>query len=295
MNMLTRFLRYLQIERNYSVQTIRAYGDDLRQFFAFCGLNPDSDDLSSISHRTIRAWLSSLLSTNISARSVNRKLSSLRCFYRYLLKNKVITVNPLLKVVAPKTTQKLPSFLTKDEASRMIDSIEYPEGFVGLRDLMVMQLFYFTGMRVSEMTTLKLDEVNLRLLTIKVLGKGAKERIVPIHPVLATLLEDYIVQRNKLVSVNQVPYLIVTNKGDKPYQQMLYRIVRKYLSMVTPLEKRSPHVLRHTFATHLLDEGADINAIKELLGHSNLTATQIYTHTGVDKLKKAYKQAHPRA
>ncbi|MDD2197479.1 MAG: tyrosine-type recombinase/integrase [Bacteroidales bacterium] len=293
--MLTRFLRYLQIERNYSVQTIRAYGDDLRQFFAFCGLNPDSDDLSSISHRTIRAWLSSLLSTNISARSVNRKLSSLRCFYRYLLKNKVITVNPLLKVVAPKTTQKLPSFLTKDEASRMIDSIEYPEGFVGLRDLMVMQLFYFTGMRVSEMTTLKLDEVNLRLLTIKVLGKGAKERIVPIHPVLATLLEDYIVQRNKLVSVNQVPYLIVTNKGDKPYQQMLYRIVRKYLSMVTPLEKRSPHVLRHTFATHLLDEGADINAIKELLGHSNLTATQIYTHTGVDKLKKAYKQAHPRA
>jgi integrase/recombinase XerC len=177
----------------------------------------------------------------------------------------------------------------------MIDSIEYPEGFVGLRDLMVMQLFYFTGMRVSEMTTLKVDEVNLRSLTIKVLGKGAKERIVPIHPVLATLLEDYIAQRNKLVSINQVPYLIVTNKGDKPYQQMLYRIVRKYLSMVTPLEKRSPHVLRHTFATHLLDEGADINAIKELLGHSNLTATQIYTHTGVDKLKKAYKQAHPRA
>ncbi len=293
--MLTKFLRYLQIERNYSVQTIRAYGDDLRQFFAFCGLNPDSDDLSSISHRTIRAWLSSLLSANISARSVNRKLSSLRCFYRYLLKNKVITVNPLLKVVAPKTTQNLPSFLTKVEASRMIDSIEYPEGFVGLRDLMVMQLFYFTGMRVSEMTTLKVDEVNLRSLTIKVLGKGAKERIVPIHPVLATLLEDYIAQRNKLVSINQVPYLIVTNKGDKPYQQMLYRIVRKYLSMVTPLEKRSPHVLRHTFATHLLDEGADINAIKELLGHSNLTATQIYTHTGVDKLKKAYKQAHPRA
>jgi integrase/recombinase XerC len=295
MNMLTKFLKYLQVERNYSVQTIRAYGDDLQQFFAFCGLNPNIDELTSVSHRTIRAWLSSLLSNNLSARSVNRKLSSLRCFYRYLLRNNVITVNPLSKVVAPKTTQKLPSFLTKDEASKMIDAIEYPSGFVGLRDLMVMELFYYTGMRVSEMTNLKVNGVNLQSLTIKVLGKGAKERIIPIHPALAKLLEEYIDQRNELVPVNQMPYLIVTNTGNKPYQQMVYRIVKKYLSMVTPLDKKSPHVLRHTFATHLLDEGADINAIKELLGHSNLTATQIYTHTGVDRLKKAYKQAHPRA
>jgi integrase/recombinase XerC len=295
MNMLAKFLKYLQVERNYSVQTIRAYGDDLRQFFAYCNVDPNSNELNTISHRTVRAWLSSLLNSKHTARTVNRKLSSLRSFYRYLLKNKVVSVNPLTRVVAPKTAKKLPSFLTKDEAINVIDSVVYPEGFAGIRDLLVIELFYYTGIRVSELANLRVDGINLSAQTVKVLGKGNKERIVPIHPELSALLSTYIEQRNDMVQLNQTPYLIVTNGGNKPYPQMLYRIVRKYLSLVTPLEKKSPHVLRHTFATHLLNEGADISAIKELLGHSNLATTQIYTHTGVDKLKKAYNQAHPRA
>lgn len=293
--MLTRFLKYLQVERNYSVQTIRAYGDDLRQFFAYAGIEPETKDLSGVNHRVVRAWLAHLLETNHTPRSVNRKLSSLRSYYRYLLKMGLVITNPLSKVVPPKTSRKMPVFLTPAESNRVIDDVVYPEGFFGLRDLMVIELFYFTGIRVSELAGLKVHDINLSSSTLKVLGKGSKERIIPIHPELKSLLTEYIKQKNEFFPSNQVPYLIVTNSGGKPYSLMLYRIVNKYLSMVTSLEKKSPHVLRHTFATHLLNQGADINAIKELLGHADLSTTQVYTHTSVEKMKKAYQQAHPRA
>jgi integrase/recombinase XerC len=293
--MLTRFLKYLQIERNYSVQTIRAYGDDLRQFFLFCGIEPDKSELVKVNHRMVRAWLSNLMETKHSARTVNRKLSSLRSFYKFLIKDGVVTINPLSKVVPPKASKKMPVFLTTNEAGNMIDVIEYPDGFWGLRDLLVMELFYFTGVRVSELASLKVPDFNLKGLTVKVLGKGSKERIIPLHPELKPILLEYITQKEEFFPSNQIPYFIVTNTGQKSYPKMLYRIVNKYLSMVTSLEKKSPHVLRHTFATHLLNQGADINAIKELLGHANLSATQVYTHTSVEKLKTAYKQAHPRA
>ena len=293
--MLTRFLKYLQVERNYSVQTIRAYGDDLRQFFAYAGIEPETKDLSGVNHRVVRAWLAHLLETNHTPRSVNRKLSSLRSYYRYLLKMGLVITNPLSKVVPPKTSRKMPVFLTPAESNRVIDDVVYPEGFFGLRDLMVIELFYFTGIRVSELAGLKVHDINLSSSTLKVLGKGSKERIIPIHPELKSLLTEYIKQKNEFFPSNQVPYLIVTNSGGKPYSLMLYRIVNKYLSMVTSLEKKSPHVLRHTFATHLLTQGADINAIKELLGHADLSTTQVYTHTSVEKMKKAYQQAHPRA
>jgi integrase/recombinase XerC len=293
--MLTKFLKYLQVERNYSVQTIRAYGDDLRQFFIFCGINPDVKELPQVTHRTIRAWLASLLDSDNTSRTVNRKLSSLRSFYKYLVKTGAVTTNPLAKVVAPKMSKKLPVFLNTSETDRMLDVIKYPEGFIGLRDLLVIELFYFTGVRVSELAGLIVQNVNIKGSTIKVMGKGSKERIIPMHPELKPLIEKYLSQKEELFPSNLSPYLIVTNNGDKPYTQLLYRIVNKYMSMVTSLEKKSPHVLRHSFATHLLNKGADINAIKELLGHANLSATQVYTHTSIDKLKSAYKQAHPRA
>ena len=293
--MLTNFLKYLQVERNYSVQTIRAYGDDLRQFFSFCDLDTEQSNLSEVSHRTIRTWLSSLMDTGHTPRTVNRKLSSLRSYFKYLAKQGVLTKDPLAKVIAPKMTKKLPVFLNTSEVNRMIDDIEFPEGFCGIRDLLILELFYFTGIRVSELTGLLVKNVNLSGNTIKVMGKGAKERIIPMHPELKPLLVEYLNQKEELYPSNLISTLIVTNSGGQPYTQMLYRIVNRYMSMVTSLEKKSPHVLRHTFATHLLNQGADINAIKELLGHADLSATQVYTHTSIENLKKTYKQAHPRA
>ncbi|PKP38845.1 MAG: hypothetical protein CVT98_04580 [Bacteroidetes bacterium HGW-Bacteroidetes-15] len=293
--MLTKFLKYLQVERNYSVQTIRAYGDDLRQFFIFCGIDPEVKQFPQISHRTVRAWLASLLDNDNTSRTVNRKLSSLRSFFKYMIKTGVVSVDPLAKVVAPKMRKKLPVFLNTSETDKMLDIIKYPEGFFGLRDLIVIELFYLTGVRVSEMAGLLIKNINIEGSTIKVMGKGSKERIIPMHPELKPMLKSYIEQKEELAPSNLMPFLIVSNSGGKPYSRLLYRIVNKYMSMVTSLEKKSPHVLRHTFATHLLNEGADINAIKDLLGHASLSATQVYTHTSIEKLRSAYKQAHPRA
>ncbi len=293
--MLTKFLNYLQIEKNYSAQTLRAYGDDLRQFFSYCGIDPQSDTLPKLSHRTIRAWLAHLLASGISPRSVNRKFSSLRGFYKFMVKVDASTDNPLPKVVPPKMSKKLPVFLNLAESNSMLNPELFPEGFSGIRDMAVLALFYYTGIRVSEMAGLLTKNLDMAGSTIKVMGKGSKERIIPIHPEMKSLLSIYLAQRDELFTSSPVQHLIVNDKGHKSYPKMLYRIVNRYLSMVTPLEKKSPHVLRHTFATHLLNQGADINAIKELLGHANLSATQIYTHTSVQKLKEAYKQAHPRA
>ncbi|MDY0200468.1 MAG: tyrosine-type recombinase/integrase [Tenuifilaceae bacterium] len=292
--MLTQFLKYIQVERNYSVQTIRAYGDDLRQFFAFCNIEPDAEGIKQVNHRVVRAWLAHLLNTEHTARSVNRKLSSLRSFYKYLLKQGVVTKNPMQKVVAPKASHKMPYFLSHNETDNLLQ-LEYPEGFFGLRDLLVIELFYFLGLRVSELVSLKESDISISTSSVKILGKGSKERIVPLYAEVLPLLVSYIKQKNDRYPSNQMPYLIVSSTGKKAYPQLLYRIVKKYLSLVTPLEKKSPHVLRHTFATHLLNQGADINAIKELLGHASLSTTQIYTHTSVEKLKNVYKQAHPRA
>ncbi|MFP4556084.1 MAG: site-specific tyrosine recombinase/integron integrase [Bacteroidales bacterium] len=293
--MLTKFQKYLRVERNYSVQTIRAYGDDLRQFFAFYDINPSSFQPAEVTHRMVRGWLSSLLVSGNTPRTVNRKLSSLRSFYKFLKKNGLVQTDPIAKVVAPKASKKLPSVLKTSEVNFMIDDIKYPDGFLGLRDLLIMELFYFTGVRVSELVNLKTQGVDLESETIKVMGKGSKERIIPMHPELKPALKEYTRQRQQAFPLNNAPYLIVTNKGEKTYSQFIYRVVKKYLSLVTMLEKKSPHVLRHTFATHLLDQGANIDAIKELLGHASLSATQVYTHTSIQKLKSAYQQAHPRA
>ena len=293
--MLTQFLKYIQVERNYSVQTIRAYGDDLRQFFVFCNIEPNKEGIEQVNHRLVRSWLAHLLNTKHSARTVNRKISSLRSFYKYLLKQGVVANNPMQKIVAPKTSNKMPFFLSQQEADNLLNSLDYSQEFFGLRDLLVIELFYFVGLRVSELVNLKESDVSISNCSVKIFGKGSKERLVPLHPDVLKLLQSYIQQKHNRYPSKQMPYLIVSSTGNKSYPQLLYRIVKKYLSLVTPLEKKSPHVLRHTFATHLLNQGADINAIKELLGHASLSTTQIYTHTSVETLKNAYKQAHPRA
>ncbi|HNS30564.1 MAG TPA: tyrosine-type recombinase/integrase [Tenuifilaceae bacterium] len=293
--MLTRFLKYLQVEKNYSAHTVRAYGDDLEQFFSFCHIEPNPDGIAQVSHRTVRTWLSHLVASGMDPRSVNRKLSSLRGFYKYLNKTGIISANPLQRVVPPRMSKKLPAFIKPSEAENLLGQNLFPEGFVGIRDMAVISLFYFTGIRVSELAGLKTQNVDLGASSIKVMGKGSKERIIPLIPELGLILKSYMAERENFFPNNGVSYLILTNKGGKPYSEMLYRIVKKYLSAVTSLEKKSPHVLRHSFATHLLNRGADINAIKELLGHANLSATQIYTHTSVQKLKETYQQAHPRA
>jgi integrase/recombinase XerC len=222
-------------------------------------------------------------------------MSSLRSFYKFLIQNGVVQKNPMNKVLAPKMSRKMPYFLTTTETDKLLDTVQFPEGFIGLRDLLVMELFYFTGIRVSELANLKVSDFNLSGSTVKIFGKGSKERLVPLHPELKPLLAQYIDLKEELFPEQQMSSLIVSNSGRSAYPQLLYRIVNKYLSMVTSLEKKSPHVLRHTFATHLLNQGADINAIKELLGHASLSATQVYTHTSVEKLRNAYNQAHPRA
>ncbi|MGE0077301.1 MAG: tyrosine-type recombinase/integrase [Bacteroidales bacterium] len=293
-NMLVFFLKYIEVERGYSANTLRSYGDDVRQFMAFAGLDPESSDLSSITHRHIRAWISSLISQGVSPRSVNRKLSSLRSFFKFLIREGVVKNNPLSKVVAPKLSKRLPEFVPESDMAKLDPEILFSNSYEGQRDLLIVSLFYYTGMRLSELVGLTVDSVDLASDSIRVIGKGHKERLVPIHPDLKPLIGQYLEKRGE-VNINSSTVFFLTVKGEPVYQKLVYRIVKHYLSMITPLQKRSPHVLRHTFATHLLNQGADINAIKELLGHANLSATQVYTHSTFEKLKRNYNQAHPRA
>lgn len=293
--MLTSFLKYLQVEKGYSAHTVRSYGDDVRQFFTFCGLDPDQDQPDKITHRQVRFWLSSIISQGFSTRSANRKLSSLRSYYRYLLREGVVKSNPISRIIPPKSGKRLPSFVGETEMNNLLDSELFSDDFCGVRNKLIVELLYFTGMRLSELVGLTTASINSSSLTVKVLGKGNKERIIPLHPELIPLIEKYNSYRDKICLNNSGNSLFLTEKGKPIYPKLVYRIIKANLSMVTTLEKKSPHVLRHTFATQLLNHGAELNAIKELLGHANLSATQIYTHSSLEKLKKVYKQAHPRA
>lgn len=294
MDMLASFLKYLDIEKGYSSHTIRSYGDDLYAFFSFAGLDPaNNESYANISHRAIRVWMSNLISQGVSTRSVNRKLSSLRTFFKYLLRQGVIANNPMKRVVSPKTSKRLPEFVPETDMAKLNTEDLFGDDFEGLRNRLIISMFYFTGMRLSELVGLTLQSVDVQAMTIKVLGKGSKERIIPIHPELKELIKEYLNERTEKFS-NSVSFF-VTSKGKPVYPKLVYRVVNYYLTLITPLQKRSPHVLRHSFATHLLNKGADLNAIKELLGHSSLLATQVYTHSTFEKLKNNYNQAHPRA
>jgi integrase/recombinase XerC len=241
----------------------------------------------------IRSWLVHLIEQEVVARSVNRKLSTLKSFYKFLIREGELVENPIHKITPPKTSKHLPVFVEKDKMETLFDKIAFGEGYPGIRDKMIMEMFYSTGMRLSELVNLKETDLDFHHDTIKVLGKRNKERLIPFSKKFETLLKSYL--DCKKISFGEVNDLFLTDRGRKVYSKMIYNIVIKHLSAVTTLGKKSPHVLRHTFATHLLNNGAELNAVKELLGHASLAATQVYTHNTIDKLKRIYKQAHPKA
>ncbi len=289
---LHSFFDYLTYEKKYSIHTITSYKNDIAQFIDF--INPQQELLSTseINYQQIRAWVSALIKNKIAARSVNRKLSSLKSFFKYLQRQQIIEVNPMSKISGPKTPKRLPVFVDEHQMEDLFTEVQFEEGFNGQRDRLILDLLYQTGIRRSELTHLKETDVDLFNSTIKVLGKRNKERIIPISLPLKRNLESYLQVKKELNLSN--PMLLVSEKGNTLNEQAVYKSVKKYLSQVTTIQKKSPHVLRHTFATHLLNNGADINAVKDLLGHASLSATQVYTHNTIDKLKKSYKQAHPR-
>ena len=287
-----QFKKYLLYEKRYSGHTVSAYIKDVSQFDAFCEHNNIS--LDDVKHDMLRQWIVQMIEAGDASTTVNRKISSLKTYYKFLLREGYIDNNPTLKLTLIKKKKKLPSFVEKDNMNTLFDNIEFSEDYVGARDKLILSMFYNTGMRRSELINLTVDDIDYYKKTIKVLGKRSKERLIPLSDNMVKNITHYLTVRNDLF-LNDNKFLFLTEKGKQLYPKAVYRIVNKYLNYVTNIDKKSPHVLRHTFATHMLNNGADLNAIKELLGHANLSATQIYTHNTFEKLKKVYKQAHPRA
>ncbi len=290
--MVTFFLQHIKYEKRCSHHTLTAYRTDIEQFVAYLSEFYELTDPERADAQMVRSWIASLTEAKLDNRSINRKIATLRAFFDFLLRQRVIEQNPMLKTKALKTDRSLPQFVKEPEMTNLLDKVEFPEGFAGMRDKLVMELLYGTGMRLSELIGLKDSDVNAYESTITVLGKRNKHRIIPLNKSLLDEIQAYQAEKNtQFVCEN----LIVSDTGNPAYPVLIQRITKRYLSLVTSLEKKSPHVLRHTFATHLLNRGADLNAIKDLLGHTSLAATQVYTHNSVEQLKKVYKQAHPKA
>ena len=284
------FTQYISAEKRFSEHTIKSYLTDLNQFTTYIGAEfAIHEDVNKINFQIIRSWIASMLEKEISPRSVNRKISTLKTYFKFLLRNKFLEESPMLKVVAPKSKKRLPVFIEEDQMESLLTEITFEDGFIGQRNKLIIELFYVTGIRLSELINIKIKDIDFQNQLIKVLGKRNKERLIPLSPSMIQLLKSFIEN-------NQLNHFLFTNlDGNKLYTKLVYRIVNKYIGEISSVNKKSPHILRHTFATHMLNNGADINAIKELLGHSNLSATQVYTHNTIEKLKTVYKQAHPRA
>ena len=292
--LINAFLDYLRLERNYSEKTIVSYRTDLLEFEEYLKKVDAELDFAKVDADVVRNWMVSLMDDGRAAASVNRKLSSLRSFYRFLLKKKVVLVDPMLKVVGPKKKKPLPSFVREKDMDRLLDELLYDESFEGCRDRIILEMFYATGMRRSELIGLNDADVDLSAKLIKVTGKRNKQRLIPFGDELAEDLLKYIKVRNETLSQGAEAFFVLKN-GARMYPEAIYRLVRRYLSGVVTLKKRSPHVLRHTFATAMLNGKAELRAVKELLGHESLATTEVYTHTTFEELKKVYEQAHPRA
>jgi integrase/recombinase XerC len=292
-----RFIQYIKFEKRYSAHTVAAYQSDLDQFAAFLSLTgKDISQPADITHHDIRNWMVSLMDDKLTPRSINRKVATLRKYFKFLLQEGVMEVNPTARIVTPKIPKNLPVIVEDAKLSQMLDSDDiFTHDFKGLRDKLVVEFLFGTGIRLAELLGIKETDINSYEHTVKVLGKRNKERIIPINKELHTLIAEYLeIKKNQNFDNNSL-ILIVTDKGANAYAKLIYLIVHRYLSNISTQSKKSPHVLRHTFATSLLNRGADLNSIKELLGHANLSATQIYTHNSVERLKSIYKLAHPKA
>jgi integrase/recombinase XerC len=289
------FLQFLKIEKRYSPHTVRSYLNDLDQFDNYLRLQNQSGNTDDLTSHDVRSWIVSLIGDGYSPSSIHRKISSLRVFYKFLRKEGLAAGDPLEKVVLPKTAKRLPVFVEEKALDKLLDDCQFEDGFKGIKDRAIIEMLYFTGMRRAELTGLKISDVDLTSASVRVTGKRNKQRIIPLIGHFAVKLADY--SRARDVEFPDMPseWFFVDDRGNKLYDKYVYNTVRKYLAMVTTIEKKSPHVLRHTFATHMLNHGADLNSIKEFLGHANLSATQIYTHNSFEKLRRIYKQAHPRA
>jgi len=288
------FFQYIEYEKRFSPHTLLAYRRDLEQFTEYLDLQCGITDMTEVKATHVRSWIVYQMENKITARSINRKLSCLKTYFKFLIKRDYLEKNPMLKVTSPKMGKRLPVVVAEDRLAFLFEEFKFPEGFDGYRDRTMLELLYHTGMRRSELMNLKIDDIDFWEGQVKVLGKGNKERLIPFGKPLAASLREYIRRRNQEYDTD-LPNLFLSKKGKKMHGSMLYNIVKKYLSYITTVEQKSPHILRHSFATHLSNNGADLNAIKELLGHSNLSATQIYTHNSIEKLKKVYEQAHPKA
>lgn len=292
--MTDSFLDYLRFERNYSKKTIVSYGIDLAKFEEYFKGVDENVDFTTVDADLVRGWVMSLMDSGYTSTSVNRKLSSLRSFYRFLLRKGVVQVDPMLKIVGPKNKKPLPVFLKESEMNRLLDDVPFKEDFTGCRDRMILEMFYATGMRLSELIGLNDADVDFSASQIKVTGKRNKQRLIPFGEELRQTMLVYLKVRDEALPGKAEAFFVLEN-GKRMYATKVYHLVKRNLSKVVSLKKRSPHVLRHTFATSMLNNQAELGAVKELLGHSSLTTTEIYTHTTFEELKKVYEQAHPRA
>ena len=292
---LQSFLHFLEFEKRYSKHTLSAYETDLNQFLDFIRITYQIKKIVEIDGIHIRAWMVDLIERKVVPRSINRKLSALKTYFKFHLKHGRIDKNPMSKIQPPKSGKRLPVFVSKEHLKTLFEDITFPIGLEGIRDKLILKMFYATGIRSAELVGLERKNVDFQKQQIKVFGKGSKERLIPFNRALEESLQKYIRQVNANYPELEHEKLFVNDSGDPVNASFVSRLVKKYLSLVTTVEKKSPHVLRHSFATHLSDNGADLNAIKELLGHSSLAATQVYTHNSIEKLRKVYELAHPKA